>query len=1135
MKMKVYHFEKRMAVTGLPKDVGKCLSRLMLSGLLLSGFVGTAVAQRITLKESKSSMYSVLEKIRKQANVDLIGDLALLKGSKPISIQVKDKDIEQVLREIAAGQDVDLIFRNNTILVRRKESLPNKTNNDQYGKHRHQATEQRQIRVEGRVRDAGGRPLAGVSIKILGGTRNGVLSGENGQFYVVVNEPLELIFSMIGYETQQVKVASGAPLQVIMRQVENKIDETVVTGYTRVRRDNFTGAATMVTRQELEKFNSTNIFTVLQALDPSFKVDERVNAGSNPNVMPQINIRGVSSVGEYAVNAPLIIMDGFEVPITTLYDIDVNRIETISILKDASSTSLYGSRGGNGVVVIETRLPKDGKFTVTYDMKPSVSMVDLSDYNLMKAAEKLQYEKLADLYTSKSGDAAWDLIQQEHYNNLLTKREQDVLGGVNTYWLKQPVRNTLSINHSLRMEGGGNGVRYSLEGGYFDNKGVMKESGRTRGNAGFTLIYRIPNVITFRNVATYLYTKAYDSPYGNFDTYTKLNPYEKIYDEQGKYNIRFGELGRWYSWGETMFNPLYNAGLGFRSDQVSQTLQNNMSIEWFALPKLIVRASGTIVRISADIDKYKSPFHTDYTNITDANLKGAYTFGNQNFTKYEGKVDLQYSNKFGKHQLVANAVAEIRKQNTVGNLNTVTGYVDDRFMTPQMALQYATGSLPESTSLPVRSVGFLGSLFYTYDNKYNVSGTLRSDGASIYGSQNRFGTFWSAGFSYNMHNEEWFKNDFLTRLRWYLNAGTSSTVSDFNVGMVSTSYNFLSGRNYYNQYAAIYSGQGNPAVRWPEQQQRSVGAEFGIKGDFLKIDVSFYDRVTNRMISTVNVAPSFGFYQNKFFQNLGKVQNKGFEVMANMRLLSNPAKDFSWYLSLGAVQNRSKLKEISNELRTLNESLVKKDGKGNVIQPSQYYQQGQSLGVIRAVPSLGIDPANGRELYRDRNGDVTYVWDANNQQVVGNTEATLYGNVGTSVNFKGLSVQIIGNYSLGGDIYNQTLMDKIENNIAYQNADRRVLEERWKQPGDLTKYKAIGDQSFTQPSSRFIQTESYLRFSTININYSFSNEILKRYKLERLRLNFSMNDMFRWSTVRMERGISYPYAREFNFGVMVQF
>jgi len=166
----------------LPKDVGKCLSRLMLSGLLLSGFVGTAMAQRITLKESKSSMYSVLEKIRKQANVDLIGDLALLKNSKPINIQVKDKDIELVLREIAAGQDVDLIFRNNTILVRRKESLPNTSNTNQPNRQKRQMTEQRQMRVEGRVRDAAGKPLAGVSIKIMGSTRNGVLSGEMASF-----------------------------------------------------------------------------------------------------------------------------------------------------------------------------------------------------------------------------------------------------------------------------------------------------------------------------------------------------------------------------------------------------------------------------------------------------------------------------------------------------------------------------------------------------------------------------------------------------------------------------------------------------------------------------------------------------------------------------------------------------------------------------------------------------------------------------------------------------------------------------------------------------------------------------------------------------------------------------------------
>ncbi len=174
-------------------------------------------------------------------------------------------------------------------------------------------------------------------------------------------------------------------------------------------------------------------------------------------------------------------------------------------------------------------------------------------------------------------------------------------------------------------------------------------------------------------------------------------------------------------------------------------------------------------------------------------------------------------------------------------------------------------------------------------------------------------------------------------------------------------------------------------------------------------------------------------------------------------------------------------------------------------------------------------------MYRALNGDVTYTWDARNQVVVGNKEADLYGNIGTSFNYRGLSVQVIGNYSIGGDIFNETLMNKIENNKPYVNGDKRILEERWREPGDIAKYKSISDQSTTQISNRFVQNESFLRLSAINVNYDFRSAVLERLKLQRLKLNFSMNDALRLSTVRMERGITYPYAREYNLGVMIQF
>lgn len=187
------------------------------------------------------------------------------------------------------------------------------------------------------------------------------------------------------------------------------------------------------------------------------------------------------------------------------------------------------------------------------------------------------------------------------------------------------------------------------------------------------------------------------------------------------------------------------------------------------------------------------------------------------------------------------------------------------------------------------------------------------------------------------------------------------------------------------------------------------------------------------------------------------------------------------------------------------------------------------------MPSLGIDPASGRELFLTRDGNVSYQWDANDQKVIGDEEVKLFGNITSTFNYKRLSVQVLANYSLGGDVYNQTLMDKIENNSPYANADKRVLQERWKQPGDNANYKSISDHSTTQVSSRFVQKENFLRLSSININYDIPHAIISKYNLQRLRVNFSTNDVFRYSTVRMERGIEYPYARTYNFGVMVQF
>lgn len=1102
---------------------------LLLLVVLFSNIFSALAAQTITLNEKRSSLRVVLDKVIKQSGLDLIGDITTSNNDMPVTINVKNEPLSNVLKIISNNQPVLLELVNNTILVTPRRDATTVSNPII------RVNEQKEYTLSGKVTDAEGNGISGASIKVV---KSGLTTSSNskGNFSIKVLPSDQLQVSLVGHERRIIDVNNKTQLQIVLKETSSGIEEVVATGYTRINREAFTGAAKTITRQELEKFNNNNIFSILQALDPAFKIGENNELGSNPNAIPEINIRGAASVGAYAVNAPLVILDGFEVALSTLYDMDINRIESIAILKDASSTSLYGSRGSNGVIVIETRMPKDGKFTITYDAKPSITIADLSDYNMMNAKEKLEYENLAGIYKVTPFDPTevWDQMTQEMYDNLYAQRQNAVASGVDTYWLSQPINSTLSVNHSVRMEGGGNDVRYSIEGNYNDFKGIMKESGRTRGGAGFNLIYRVPNKITFNNRATYQYTKAYESPYGNFSKYVQMNPYERIYDDNGNLNIRYAELGSFYTFGPTTYNPLYDASLGFRNDSRTHYISNNMSIDWMVSPSFRVRLRGVLSRSIIDGDKYTSPYHSNFFGITEQSRKGSYNIINNNETQFNSNLTLEYNKNLNKHQIFSSLIGEIRSDDANGKSYTVTGFNDDRFISPSLALQYAANTVPVTSSNPIRSVSLLGSINYSYDNRYNLSGTLTSDGSSLFGEENRFGTFWSLGASYNLHNEKWFANKYVNRFRIFGNVGTNGS-QNFNGDMLNTAYRFVSGSYYYNQYSSIYVNQGNPNVKWPVVKQVSLGTSLGIYKDLIGLEFNYYRKITNNMISNITVAPSFGFAGNSFVENLGKVSNTGFEINTNFRVYNNLANELSWYIAIGAVQNRSVLLEISNELRQYNESLIVRDAGGNIRTPSSYYEEGKSLNAIRGVPSLGIDPANGRELFRDRNGNITYVWDALDQEVIGDGEARLFGNLSTSINYKRLSIQLIGNYSLGQDIYNQTLVNKVENNSPFVNADKRVLEDRWKAPGDQSKYKAISDQSATQVSSRFVQNEKRLLLTSINVNYDFSKNLLAKYKLERLRLNFSTNDALRMSNIRMERGIEYPFARTYNFGVMVQF
>ncbi|ERJ57616.1 SusC/RagA family TonB-linked outer membrane protein [Sphingobacterium paucimobilis] len=1117
---------------GLP--FGKFTSRTLLAALLSIQSFGRIEAQTVTVRENNVPIQQVLNSLRKQYGLDILGDITLVRNAKKVSINMVDKPIEQVLKKLAAGQSFELELDQKTILVKPENGIISQKTKRSIESSDMQ---QRYYNLVGTVTDEGGNVLAGVTVKLLNSTNWASVTSDDGSYSVQVVEDGEVQFSMVGYESQIIKVAGRNHINVRLKRADNVMDEAVVTGYGTRKRESFTGATTTVTRQDLEKFNNRNIFSIIQSLDPAFKIAINNEQGSNPNALPEITIRGTNMVGEYAVNAPLVIMDGFESSMQRVYDLDVNRIESITLLKDASATALYGSRGGNGVLVIETRLPKDGKFTVGYDIRSSSSFVDLSDYSLMNSFQKLEYEKLVGVYDNAN------LPMQSKLIAIYESKYLDAASGVNTDWLFQPVQSKTSFDHSVRVEGGNDRVRYSIDGSYGDTKGVIKESGRQRSGAGFNLMYRVPQKFTFRNHASFQSSKAYESPYGDFSTYAQMNPYYRIHDGSGNlikvYNLELAQLvggSDGPSLAVMEYNPLYDAQLPYLNERKDINILNNLSLEWYPIQSLQITANANVNKSISKYESFTSPNHSQYYGETDPTIKGAYTQDNSDGFGYSGNMRINYAQTFGKNVLNAMILGEISGR-TFSSVNfAVTGYTDDDFISPRMATKYSD-NLPIYVNSNDRLVGSLLNLNYTYDGRLVLEGTLRRDGSSKFGENKRFTGYWSTGVAYNLHREKFIEQTKIVDLfRVFGNYGISGSES-FSKNMTATAYTIPSDGTYVNQGSLRYESEGNPDLRWPKIYSLSGGIEVGLWNNVLNLRFNAYSKKTTNMVSTIKVAPSIGLNGQNYYENLGEVVNKGFEGYANIKVLNLPEHGMSLYLNGSAAYNVNRLSKISEELKQLNEltDQEKESGSSRPISQKPYYQEGESLSTLRGVRSLGIDPASGRELFVDLDGNKTFIYNADDIQIIGVTDPKLFGGFGASFNYYRLSVSAFFNYSIGADTYNSTLVGKVENADPHDNVDTRVWSDRWKNPGDRVMFKDIRNTETTKLSSRFVQKESYFHLSSINVNYDVTGKWIDRYKIQRLQLNFSTNDLFKLSTVKMERGTGYPFARTFNFGLSIQY
>ena len=988
-------------------------------------------------------------------------------------------------------------------------------------------------------------PMVGVTIR-LDGHSTGVITDINGCYVLTLPEKGGLvIYSYIGFETRKIKVTSRQKVDVQMVEATESIQEVIVTGYNSIQKESFTGNTTKIEKEDLLKVNPNNLISAIQTFDPSFRIQENLAAGSDPNSLPQFVLRGQTGIGETTLgqtstssisrevlsgnsNLPIFILDGFEVDVEKIYDLDMNSIHSINILKDAAATAMYGSRAANGVIVIERRAPEAGKFRVQYSGVLSAELPDLSSYNLMNAREKLETERLAGLYDSNTPEI-------DPYTNGYYQRLNNVLTGVDTYWLSQGLRTALNHKHSVFIDGGENDVRWGVELGFRGTEGVMKHSSRKNANAAFYVDYRIGG-LQIKNKVTYTYNKSTDVPFNSFSDYSHLLPYMRLYDENGDYVRR---LEKFDGASGTQVNPLYEINFYNSFDHSGyDEVTDDLSLNWRITDGLRLRGQFSVLMRNSTGDLYKDPASASYSAST-GNINGEKTESTQKRTVIDGSLSLMYNNTFKRHNLNICLSSNMRQTQSTASETRYRGFPGGDLVSSNYAAEVY--GKPSSSDNTTRLVGALLTSNYTYNNIYLADLTGRIDGSSEFGSDKRWSMFWSTGAGINIHNYDFMKsNELFSMLKFRASYGLTGK-TNFSLYSAKDMYQLQTDSWYPTGYGVFLYQMGNPNLKWERKYTLDYGVEIGLWHDKIYLKASAYDERTIDLITDYTIPSSTGFTSYK--ENMGKVKNTGVELELRARLYSDRNWLFQLYGSF--ARNKNTIIEISQAMRDYNKKVEELFSGYNPesSSDSKYaktylkYYEGASLTSIYGMKSLGISPTNGKEIYLRRNGDVTDVWSADEWTIIGDTAPKGQGSFGYTLSYKQLSMFASFLYTFGGDAYNNTLVSYVENaDIKNDNVDKRVLLDRWQKPGDITTMKDIRDRNVTTgASSRFVQKNNTLQWSSLTMSYNFRPEQLKKLHLSGLRLSFTMNDLFYWSTIRQERGLDYPYSRSFNLTTNIIF
>lgn len=981
-------------------------------------------------------------------------------------------------------------------------------------------------------------PIIGASVSVKG-THTGTITDLDGSFLLKSKEklPATLDIRMVGYKSQEVDVYQEGSVNIELNEGFNKLDEIVVIGYGTQKRSDLTGSITSVPQASLEQATSS-FDNALSGSVPGVNVTQ---SSGQPGASSSIRIRGGNSIN--GGNEPLYVIDGFIIyndnessgGINALATINPADIETIDVLKDASATAIYGSRGANGVIIITTKKGKNGSDKVIY--RGSYGWQNIrKKLNLLNGA---QWESLRNDIEASLGNSA------SFTNDEIAK----IGNGYN--WQDEALQNGILQNHQVSISGGDIKSRYSISGNYFSQEGILRNTSFDRYTARINYDRDISKKFKIGLNAFGSHSKQTGVATSSIISLLQMSPATPIYNEDGSFN---------YSnpYATTIINGATANLISDLENTTNATNVNRTFGNFFAEYKLIPSLAAKI-NVGTDLINTKKNYYAPSYTSGGLGTSGSASVTSRTVNSWQAEFTLNYEKSFNDKHFV-NILAGYTTQKTDGEYAkaSATNFLND--VTTYNSLQSGSASLPESGSYTSVLNSYLGRINYSFLHRYNFTASLRADGSSRFSKNNKWGYFPSVGFSWNINDESFLKNNkTISSLKLRLSAGATGNqeIGDYQYLSLLTPINYSFDGTIVTGYAT--SNLANPDLKWEKTVQYDAGIDLGLWKDRVNITFDIYDKKTSNLLLNVPVPTTTGY--SSVLKNIGAVSNKGIEIGITADVIKGKGKRFNWNTSLVFATNKNEVTSLGDDvdqffptipngtLTVLNPIIVKKGeplGSFWGYETDGIVQTGDDLTKVAKPSWISGSVQAGDRKYKNQNDDA--VINSSDRKILGNAQPKFTYGVTNTFTYKNFDLAATIQGSYGNKIYN-ALKEQLEITTLGTNS-LATIADRWTTTNPSNDIPRATSSPVAVVTDRLIEDGSYVRLKTLSIGYTLPIKFTGS-KDSKIRAYLTGQNLFTitkytgydpevstYEQNSLYQGVdygAYPSSKSYSFGVEITF